>query len=77
MKQGRATHSGMGSTKTEPRAQAVHPGGAGNLGISQGNHATDKGDMPFKTTSLFGGAVLKPPMAGSQTHPCGSQGKHK
>jgi len=78
MKQGRASHSGMGSTKIEPRSHAVNPSGAGNLGIMRGNHASDgNGDMPFKSIPLYEGRGLQAPMVGQTNHKAGSQGKHK
>ena len=43
MKQGRATHSGSGSTKVEPRSHAVPAAYPSRLGVMQGNHAMEGG----------------------------------
>lgn len=77
MKQGRASSSNMGSTKVEPRSHAVHPTAVSNMGNMQGNHATDGGDMRFKSTPLYAGRGLQAPMAGCTSHKAGSQGKHR
>lgn len=77
MKQGRATSDRMASTKIEPRSQAINPSYPADLGNMRGNHAMDCGDMPFKTTPMTQGQGLKAPMAGTTTHPSGSQGRHK
>lgn len=75
MKQGRASSSGMGSTKREPVSHAVQPRAAANIGLKHGN-MTDCGPIPFKTEPLYSGAGLKAPMARETTHPKGSQGRH-
>lgn len=77
MKQGQATHSGMGSTKVEPRSEAVNPAYPASLGEMRGNHATDKGDLPYKSVPMYEGRGLSAPMVGTTQHHCGSQGKHK
>jgi len=77
MKQGRADHSGMGSTKIEPRSTAVNPHYPGQLGEHMGNHA-DRGDTPRTgAVPMTEGRGLKAPMIGSTTHHSGSQGKYK
>lgn len=68
MKQGQASSSKMGSTKVEPSSMAVNPAAVAELGVHQ-----------VRTTSLpmYEGRGLEAPMAGTETHHCGSQGKHK
>lgn len=69
MKQGQATHSSVGSTKTEPVSKGVNPGGADALGQHVGRG---------HSTPLYNGERgLKAPMASSTTHKAGSQGHHK
>lgn len=67
MKQGRASSSRMGSTKTEPRSQAVNPGAAASIGIQE---------VRTKSEPLYEGRGLKAPMVGQTNHKAGSQGKH-
>ena len=65
MKQGTG-HSSDGNRKIEPRATAVAPGRVAAMGIHE-----------IRTRKPDGaGRVYKAPMAGSSSHPCGSQGKH-
>lgn len=66
MKQGRATHSSVGSTKTEPVSKAVSPGYAAELG----NHYVGK------SCPMYEGRGLEAPMKSTTSHPHGSQGKH-
>ncbi len=69
MKQGRASRSGMESTKVEPKSRAVDPAGVNQLG----NHVG-----PARAVEpLYEGRGYKAPMTGEQSHHCGSQGKHK
>ena len=77
MKQGRASHSGSGATKVEPRPQAINPGGVGQLGIMQGNHVTDGRPANNAIEPIHAGRGLKAPMVGQTSHHAGSQGKHK
>ena len=66
--QGRATHSGAGATKVEPKSKAVDPGAVARMGIEPG---------PFtKPKQLYEGRGLEAPMKGTTTHPRGSQGRH-
>lgn len=67
----------MGSTKVEPKPHAVNPEAVSRLGNMQGNHATDVGDMRFKSVPLYEGRGLKAPMANCTSHKAGSQGKHR
>jgi len=77
MKQGRASHSGMGSTKVEPKSQAVSPSAVSKIGIMQGNHAADGGHtVRVTSTPLYEGRGLKAPMVGTTQHHKGSQGTH-
>ncbi len=68
MKQGTASSSRSGSTKTEPRSHAINPAAVADIGIQQVRTRS----IPFST-----GPGLSAPMAGTDTHPHGSQGKHK
>lgn len=69
MKQGQATTSRMGSTKTEPVSHAVNPGAVADLGNKQ-RYAPGNGPIP-----LYSGRGLKAPMVGTTTHKAGSQGQ--
>ena len=70
MAQGRANTSFVGSTKQEPISKAVNPGAVSEIG---GQFVHIRGvSMP-----LYEGRGLEAPMAGCETHECGSQGKHK
>lgn len=65
MKQGQATHSGSGATKTEPVSKAVNPGAVSRLGnmVAPGT----------KPEQMYEGRGLKAPMAKQTTYPKGSQ----
>lgn len=77
MKQGRADHSNMGSTKTEPRSTAINPHYPGQLGEMMGNHA-DMGDTSRTgAVPMYEGRGLHAPMEKCTVHHSGSQGKHK
>lgn len=65
MKQGEASKNGPAGRKVEPTSKAVHPGGAGQIGLAQGK----------KPENIYAGRGYKAPMSGHQTHPRGSQGK--
>lgn len=67
MKQGKASSSGMGSTKTEPKSRAVNPGAAASIGIQE---------VRTRSEPLYEGRGLKAPMVGQTNHKSGSQGKH-
>lgn len=66
MKQGKASSSGPGSRKIEPRSHAINPAKAANIGIQQVYMDRPK-DL---------GRGYKAPMAGASNHKSGSQGKH-
>lgn len=68
MTQGKATTSGMGSTKREPIAHAVSPAAVSEIGIHQ---------VRGTSLPLYEGRGLEAPMQGCTTHAHGSQGKHK
>lgn len=72
MKQGRASHSGSGSTKTEPVSRAVSPGAVSQMGNMIGNHS-ESGTHRVHHEKLFEGRGLKAPMAGTTVHKSGSQ----
>lgn len=74
MKQGRASVSGIASTKVEPRSRAVNPAYAGTIGTMLGNHA-DEGDLRPKVPQMYEDRGLSAPMVGCTTHKAGSQGK--
>ena len=76
MKQGQASHSGMGATKVEPRPKAVNPSAVSLIGLKQGNHAMDKGKINVKHEPLYQGRGLKAPMSTCKSHPKGSQGSY-
>lgn len=67
MKQGQATTSIMGSTKVEPTAKAVNVAYVAECGIHQ---------IRYNAIPMYEGRGLEAPMAGSETHHCGSQGKY-
>lgn len=77
MKQGNASHSGMGSTKIEPRSQAVGIARVSQLGNHVGNHVSDgpRPNLPVQRDPLYEGRGLKAPMVGQTSHKAGSQGK--
>lgn len=74
MKQGRASISGPADRKMEPNSRAVNPGGAGNLGLSQGNHA-EEGTFTPRITPLYAGRGFEAPAIRTTSHKAGSQGK--
>jgi hypothetical protein len=66
MKQGRASSSGMASTKVEPVSKGVNPAKVAMIGVHQ----------VVTRAPSDGGRGYKAPMAAASTHKCGSQGKH-
>lgn len=76
MRQGRATHSGMGSTKTEPRSHTVPPAYPASLGNMVGNHA-DAGMVTVQKVPMYTGSGPHAPSGSTTIHRGGSQGKHK
>lgn len=75
MKQGTA-NSRPGDQKVEPQSMAIHPGGVGNIGLAQGNHASDGGTFAPKITPIDAGRGYSAPAIGTTSHKCGSQGKY-
>lgn len=75
MMQGRASVSGPADRKIEPRSSAVNPGGAGNIGLAQGNHA-EEGTFTPRITPLYTGRGYEAPAIATTSHKCGSQGKY-
>lgn len=73
MKQG-TRHSSMMGRKMEPNSRAVNPGGAGNIGLAQGDHA-DGCDFTPRITPLYAGRGFEAPAIATTTHKSGSQGK--
>lgn len=67
MKQG-SGNSSMGDQKREPVSHAVDPGAVSQIGVHEVNYVK---------VPLYTGRGFEAPMAGSEVHPCGSQGKHK
>lgn len=77
MKQGQATHSGVGSTKVEPRSRAISPGATADIGVKKGNHVSDGGHtVRHVSRPLYEGRGLEAPHAGTTVHRKGSQGQH-
>lgn len=68
MKQGRASHSNVASTKREPIAHAVEPCAVADIGLQ---HVYTAPPEP-----LYAGRGYEAPAISSETHHCGSQGKH-
>lgn len=67
MKQGRASSSGMASTKVEPKSHAYNPGGVSQIGV-----AID----PKAQETMHEGRGYHAPKAGHTIHHRGSQGRH-
>jgi len=68
MTQGRATTSGMGSTKVEPKPKAVNVGYVAQCGIHEVTHTTE---------TMYEGRGYEAPGIESSTHHNGSQGRHR
>ena len=73
MKQGRASHSGMGATKSIATPKVVPPAYAGRIGLQQGNHATDKGTVRLQRIPMYEGRGLEAPKMKVTVHRKGSQ----
>ena len=67
MKQGSASRA-VTEGKVEPKPMAIRPGGVGQIGI-----VID----PKAHEAMHAGRGYKAPVTGSQSHPAGSQGKHR
>lgn len=68
MKQGRATYDAVTDTKVEPISHAVDICSVADIGNAQSCGGTSK--------PLYSGRGYSAPMAGSDVHHSGSQGKH-
>lgn len=69
MAQGKATTSFVGSTKQEPIPHAVNVRAVENIGTHSIGRAA--------SAPLYEGRGLSAPMTKCESHPTGSQGKHK
>lgn len=67
MKQGHATESRSGSTKTEPISKAVNPAYVAQLGIKERN---------ITAVPMYEGRGLEAPKVTSTNHKSGSQGRY-
>jgi hypothetical protein len=67
MKQGRATTSIVGSTKSEPISKAVNPEYVAEIGQQV---------VRYTAVPMYEGRGLEAPMVGETSHKSGSQGKH-
>jgi len=76
MKQGKASISGRYDSKVEPSPKGVNPGAVSYLGEKLGNHSTDTGDFPIKSTPWSDGRGYMAPPIGQKRHKNGSQGEH-
>lgn len=68
MKQGSASSSSSGSTKTEPMSKAISPGAVSRIGNAV--------SVDTRPEPIVMGQGLKAPMAGQSSHKSGSQGKY-
>lgn len=68
MKQGRASHSNVASTKREPISHEVDVCAVADIGLQ---HVYTAPPEP-----LYKGRGYEAPAINSETHHCGSQGKH-
>ncbi len=66
MNQGSGNNSDSGR-KREPIAHAVSEAAVSEIGVHQ---------YRYTKIDLYKGRGYEAPMAGTDTHPCGSQGKH-
>ncbi len=76
MKQGKASISGSHDRKVEPSPKGVNPGAVSYLGEKLGNHSTDTGDFPIKSTPWSDSRGYMAPSIASKRHKNGSQGEH-
>lgn len=68
MKQGNASHSGSGATKPTTVVHNVNVEAISEIGMQVVRH---------NSAPLYEGRGLEAPMKSCESHPCGSQGKHK
>lgn len=69
MKQGRASVDVSADQKREPIAHAVSEKAVAQIGTAQAHIRA--------TETLYKGRGFEAPLAGSDSHPSGSQGKHR
>jgi hypothetical protein len=80
MKQGKATYSGPGARKVEPKPHAMSPAGVAQMGKATGGMIHGEGSVTSRNTSvsMYDGKGYKAPMvSGRQVHSTGSQGRHR
>lgn len=70
MAQGKASQSSVGDTKREPISHAVNISSVAEMGAHQ-LHVNGRSEP------LYEGRGYEAPLAGTTTHHCGSQGKHR
>lgn len=77
MRQGRASSSGPGAGKVEPRPHAISPAGVSQIGSSMGNHATDSTKILHGASKpMYQGRGFEAPKPDGVTiHHGGSQGR--
>ncbi len=76
MRQGKVSFDGPADRKREPVVHKVSPGAVSQIGSAMGNHATGNGQrLSGASLTLYEGRGFEAPKAGSDTHPCGSQGR--
>ena len=75
MKQGKAPTVQSGH-HVEPKSKAINPEYVAQMGNAQGHHVMEKGDIPFRTVSMYGGHGLAAPECKTTFHTKGSQGRH-
>lgn len=68
MKQGQASSSKAGSTKTEPRSRGINPAAVADIGNIE---------LRTKPIQMYEGRELEAPKAKCTVHECGSQGRYK
>jgi len=95
---GTGSGGGLGMSKnvsppvrTGTGAREVRPGGAGQIGVSQGSHLTNKDESGYRGETLYGGRGMNPvpygnakaldvgkggPGTGRTTYHCGTQSQH-
>lgn len=76
MKQGKASREGAYGRKVEPSANGINPGWTNMLGNMQGNHVTNRDHTNYRGEKMYQGRGFEAPKNKSQSHGCGSQGRH-
>lgn len=75
MKQGTGNRR-PGDAKVEPRSHAINPRGIADLGLAQGNHATDSGTFKPNISPIDAGRGYSAPDIRSTNRKGGSQGSY-